>query len=107
VPIVSLLAYLALGAGLSVVIPLVFRAAAAGADAGPALAGVTTTGYLGLLSGPPAIGAVASLTSVPTALLLVIVATAAVAVGAGALRLPPAAVRTPDRSDSPVPARAA
>jgi MFS family permease len=87
-PVVGLLAYLALGAGLSVVIPLIFRAAATGADAGPALAGVTTTGYLGLLSGPPVIGAVASVTSVPGALLLVVAATAAVALGAGALRPP-------------------
>jgi len=91
VPGVSLAAYLALGAGLSVIIPMVFRAAATGGDAGPALAGVTTTGYLGLLSGPPIIGAAASATSVPTALLLVIAATGAVAFGAGALR-PPAAV---------------
>jgi len=107
-PIVSLLAYLALGAGLSVVIPLIFRAAAAGADAGPALAGVTTTGYLGLLSGPPAIGAVASATSVPTALLLVVVATAAVALGAGALRLPRAGVdAVEDLTHTPTPARAA
>jgi hypothetical protein len=87
-PAIGLLAYLVLGAGLSVVIPLIFRAAATGADAGPALAGVTTTGYLGLLAGPPIIGAVASVTSVPTALLLVVVATAAVAGGAGALRPP-------------------
>jgi MFS family permease len=87
-PAVGLLAYLVLGAGLSVVIPLIFRAAATGADAGPALAGVTTTGYLGLLSGPPIIGAVASVTSLPTALLLVVAATAAVATGAGALRTP-------------------
>jgi hypothetical protein len=87
-PAVGLLAYLVLGAGLSVVIPLIFRAAAAGADAGPALAGVTTTGYLGLLSGPPIIGAVASVTSVPTALALVVVATTAVALGAEALRAP-------------------
>jgi predicted MFS family arabinose efflux permease len=107
VPIVSLLAYLALGAGLSVVIPLIFRAAAAGADAGPALAGVTTTGYLGLLSGPPAIGAVASATSVPTALLLVVVATTAVALGAGALRLPRVAAGATDVAHSPAPVRAA
>jgi MFS family permease len=107
VPIVSLLAYLALGAGLSVVIPLIFRAAAAGADAGPALAGVTTTGYLGLLSGPPAIGAVASASSVPTALLLVVVATTAVALGAGALRLPRVAAGPTDVVHSPTPARAA
>jgi MFS family permease len=92
VPAVSLAAYLALGAGLSVIVPMIFRAAATGGDAGPALAGVTTTGYLGLLSGPPIIGAVASATSVPTALLLVIVATGAVALGAGALR-PPVSAR--------------
>jgi hypothetical protein len=82
IPVVSLLAYVAIGAGLSVVIPLVFRAAAGGGDAGPALASVTTTGYLGLLSGPPIIGAVASLTSVPGALVLVIVAAAGIVAGA-------------------------
>jgi hypothetical protein len=98
VPVVGLVAYLGLGAGLSVIIPLIFRAAAGGADAGPALAGVTTTGYLGLLSGPPIIGAVASVTSVPGALTLVLVATGAVALGAGALRPPapaPAAAAVP------------
>jgi len=88
VPAISLVAYLALGAGLSVIIPMIFRAAATGGDAGPALAGVTTTGYLGLLCGPPIIGAAASATSVPTALLLVIAATGLVALGAGALRPP-------------------
>jgi hypothetical protein len=89
------------------VIPLIFRAAAAGADAGPALAGVTTTGYLGLLSGPPAIGAVASASSVPTALLLVVVATTAVALGAGALRLPRVAAGATGVAHSSTPARAA
>jgi MFS family permease len=107
-PAVGLAAYVALGAGLSVVIPLIFRAAATGADAGPALAGVTTTGYLGLLSGPPLIGAVAALTSVPTALVLVVAATAAVALGAGALR-PPGPVGTAEAVPHPAttPARAA
>jgi len=89
IPAVGLLSYIAIGAGLSVIIPLIFRAAAStGADAGPALAGVTTTGYLGLLSGPPIIGAVASVTSVPGALVLAVVAAAAVAVGAPLLRTP-------------------
>jgi hypothetical protein len=78
----------ALGAGLSVITPMIFRAAAGGGDAGPALAAVTTTGYLGLLSGPPIIGAVASVTSVPTALVLVIVAAGLVVAGAGALAVP-------------------
>lgn len=84
-PAVGLLAYILLGAGLSVITPMVFRAAATGGDAGPALAAVTSTGYLGLLSGPPIIGALASVTSVPTALTLVIVAAALVVAGAGAL----------------------
>jgi hypothetical protein len=88
VPGVGLAAYVALGAGLSVITPMIFRAAAGGGDAGPALAAVTTTGYLGLLSGPPIIGAVASATSVPTALVLVIVAAGLVVLGAGALAPP-------------------
>jgi hypothetical protein len=88
VPVVALVAYLALGAGLAVIVPLIFRAAARGADAGPALAGVTTTGYLGFLAGPPVIGALGAATSVPAALLLVVAATGAVGLGAGALAPP-------------------
>ena len=75
---------------------MVFRAAATGGDAGPALAAVTSTGYLGLLSGPPIIGAVASLTSVPTALTLMIVAAALVVVGAGALAPTKTTNKTPE-----------
>jgi hypothetical protein len=100
VPAIALLAYLALGAGLAVIVPLIFRAAAAGADAGPALAGVTTTGYLGFLAGPPIIGATAAATSVPAALLLVVAATAAVGLGAGALA-PPRAGARPAASAAP------
>jgi hypothetical protein len=85
---VALAAYVALGAGLAVIVPLIFRAAAMGSDAGPALAGVTTTGYLGFLAGPPIIGAAAAATSVPAALSLVVAATAAVGLGAGALAAP-------------------
>jgi MFS family permease len=84
-PWMALAAYVALGAGLAVVVPLIFRAASLGADAGPALAGVTTTGYLGFLAGPPIIGGLAAAASVPAALLLVVAATAAVGLGAGAL----------------------
>jgi MFS family permease len=87
-PAVGLLAYILLGCGLSVITPMVFRAAATGGDAGPALAAVTTTGYLGLLSGPPIIGALASVTSVPGGLTLVLVAAACVVAGAGALAPP-------------------
>lgn len=102
-PGVTLAAYVAVGAGLSVTVPMIFRAAATGGDAGPALAGVTTTGYLGLLSGPPIIGAVAAVTSVPAALTLVVAATGLVALGAGALRPPAAAARDVERPSSLAP----
>jgi MFS family permease len=95
-PVVGLVAYLGIGAGLSVVVPLIFRAAATGSDAGPALASVATAGYLGLLSGPPIIGAVASATSVPGALVLVVAAAAAISLGSAALRAPsPSSVPAP------------
>jgi MFS family permease len=106
VPAVAIASYVVLGAGLAVIIPLVFRAAASGADAGPALAGVTTTGYLGFLAGPPIIGVLASATSVPAALLLV--AGAALAVGASAGALDPARARGAGTSaSSPAPNAAA
>jgi fucose permease len=66
--IAALVGFACLGAGMSIVIPQVFRAAAAGRDSGPALARVTAVGYLGFLAGPPAIGALAELTSLPAAL---------------------------------------
>jgi MFS family permease len=67
-PLAALAAFATLGAGLSIVIPQVFRAAAETGDSGPALATVSTIGYTGFLAGPPLIGALAELTSLPTAL---------------------------------------
>jgi hypothetical protein len=56
------------GLGLSTTIPSLITAAGAG---GPtAVATVSVTGYLGLLAGPALIGALASTTSLSTALLL-------------------------------------
>jgi MFS family permease len=56
---------LALGLGLAGVVPTLFRAGAdhPGVSTGPALAAVSSLGYLGFLAGPPIIGAVAQLTS--------------------------------------------
>ncbi|MCQ9179175.1 MFS transporter [Streptomyces sp. IBSBF 2953] len=66
------------GLGLSTTIPSLITAAGAG---GPtAVATVSVTGYLGLLAGPALIGALASATSLPTALLLPALLAAAVAV---------------------------
>jgi predicted MFS family arabinose efflux permease len=57
--------FAALGLGLSGVVPTLFRAGAdePGVPTGPALAVVSSLGYLGFLVGPPVIGGVAQLTS--------------------------------------------
>ena len=57
--------FAALGLGLAGVVPTLFRAGAdqPGVPTGPALAAVTSLGYLGFLAGPPIIGGVAQLTS--------------------------------------------
>ncbi|MFJ4622316.1 MFS transporter [Streptomyces sp. NPDC088812] len=73
----ALIGWMALGAGLSTAMPSLITAAGRG---GPRAVGtVAATGYLGLLAGPAAIGALASLTSLPTALALPVVLAAAVA----------------------------
>jgi MFS family permease len=78
-PGAALVGFACLGAGLSIVVPQVFRAAAATGDSGPALATVSTIGYTGFLAGPPLIGAIAELTSLPAALALLPLLAAAMA----------------------------
>ena len=62
------------GAGLSCVFPVVLSAATRmpGISAGNAIAGICTIAYLGFLIGPPVIGGVAELTSLPAALGMVV-----------------------------------
>ncbi len=57
--------FAALGLGLAGVIPTLFRAGAEhpGVSTGPALAAVSSLGYLGFLAGPPIIGGLAQLSS--------------------------------------------
>lgn len=57
--------FAALGLGLAGVVPTLFRAGAEqpGVPTGPALAAVSSLGYLGFLAGPPLIGGIAQLTS--------------------------------------------
>jgi MFS family permease len=62
-----------LGAGLSVVVPLVFSAAAGRGRPGPNLALVTSSGYLGTLVGPAIIGGLAEVVGLPAALGVVVV----------------------------------
>ena len=71
-----------LGLGLAALAPTVLGAAAEtpGVAAPVAIAAVSTIGYLGSFTGPPLIGGLAELSSLPTALSLLVVVGAAAAV---------------------------
>jgi hypothetical protein len=73
---IAIAGWFLVGLGMAPVAPTVMRATG---GAAPSIAAVTTVGYLGSFTGPPLIGGVSSLTSVPTALVLVLVAALAVA----------------------------
>jgi MFS family permease len=74
VPPAAVLGFACLGLGVSCIVPLVFRAAGAvrGLPAGLALGAVSSMGYLGLMAGPPLVGGLAELTSLPRALWLLV-----------------------------------
>ncbi|HEV8153725.1 MAG TPA: hypothetical protein VGP78_12350 [Solirubrobacteraceae bacterium] len=101
-PVVGIAGFACLGAGMSTVVPIVFRAAGAvpGLAAGLGLAAVTSMSYLGFLVGPPLIGGIAELTGLPAALVLLVGLAVAVVTLAPVTR-PSAAVRAAS------PARAA
>jgi predicted MFS family arabinose efflux permease len=82
---IAIVAFACLGAGLAGIVPVVLRAAGTHPDvpAGIGLAAVSTAGYTGFLLGPPAIGAIAGVTTLPRALGVVVLATAAIAALAG------------------------
>jgi HAD superfamily hydrolase (TIGR01509 family) len=87
-PAAAIAGFACLGIGLAAVIPAVFRAAGnvPGTSSAPALAAVSTTGYLGFLAGPPLIGGLAELTSLPAALAVLPLLAALVAALARAVR---------------------
>jgi hypothetical protein len=66
-----------MGAGLGVVVPILFRAAASTptVSASVGVAAVSTIGWLGFLAGPPAIGLAASALGLRAALAIVVGAT--------------------------------
>jgi MFS family permease len=72
--------FTALGLGLAGVVPTLFRAGAdePGVSTGPALAAVSSLGYLGFLAGPPLVGGLAQLTSLRLACSLLVLAGALV-----------------------------
>ena len=73
-PVFALVGFACAGAGFSVVFPLALSAAGQteGVATGPALAAVSTAAYTGFLVGPPAIGFVAEVAGLGTALYLVV-----------------------------------
>jgi len=87
--VAAVVGFALLGSGLSCIVPIVFGAAgsASGLPSGPAIAVVSTVGYLGFIAGPPIIGGIGEVTNLPAALSLVVALTALVAVMAR--RLPP------------------
>jgi MFS family permease len=73
-PEVVIVGFILVGLGLSNLVPIFFGSAGRHkAGAGPGIAAVTTIGFFGFLVGPPLIGTLASLFSLPAALSLVIV----------------------------------
>jgi MFS family permease len=82
----GLVGFALLGAGLSVVVPLVFTAAAATGRAGPNLALVTTSGYVGVLAGPGLVGGVAQAIGLHAALGIDVILCAMCAALAGFVR---------------------
>jgi MFS family permease len=77
----ALVGFAAMGGGLGVVVPVLFRAAGSTPDvsAGAGIAAVSTIGWLGFLAGPPAIGFAASAVGLRSALALVVAATVGLA----------------------------
>ena len=72
-PEVVIVGFILVGLGLSNLVPIFFGSAGRHkAGAGPGIAAVTTIGFFGFLVGPPVIGTLASLLSLPAALSLVI-----------------------------------
>ncbi len=83
-PVVSLIGYALVGIGLAPIVPLLFTAASRvpGSSSAAAIAAVSSIGYSGFLVGPPLIGAIAHAASLTSALTVVVIASALLAVGA-------------------------
>jgi len=86
-PGVAVAGYALMGAGLATLFPLALRAAASGPDqaSGPALAAVSSAGYVGFLAGPPVVGLLAEGLSLRAALAVVAALCLLAAVLAGRL----------------------
>ncbi len=82
--VVSIIGYALVGAGLAPVVPILFNAATRvpGVSRAAAIASVSSVGYTGFMIGPPLVGALAQGLSLTAAMWVVVLASAALAVGA-------------------------
>ncbi|MEU6523997.1 MFS transporter [Streptomyces sp. NPDC046924] len=96
-PAAGIIGFACLGAGMSCIAPQVYSAAGQRdpARAGTALALVVSLGYTGFLIGPIVVGAVSTVTGLPTALGVPALLVLCVALGASALRSPGNSAETP------------
>src|SRR5690606_3601112 len=83
---VAIVGFAFAGFGIANMIPVLFGAAGRAKGVSPAtgIAAVATLGYTGFLAGPPAIGFVAEVVPIGTALGIVVAACAMIALAAGA-----------------------
>lgn len=83
-PGVALVGFVLVGAGLALVAPILYNAATRvpGVSPAAAIAAVSSVGYAGFLIGPPLVGFVAHVSSLSVAMGLVVLAAAALALGA-------------------------
>lgn len=84
----ALVGFALMGAGLGVVVPVLFRTAGStvGVSPGVGIAAVSTIGFLGFLAGPPTIGVIAGAIGLRSALAIVVLAGLMIAVLAGSAR---------------------
>ncbi|WP_157254178.1 MFS transporter [Nonomuraea typhae] len=91
-PVPVIAGFALLGVGIAVIVPLAFATAGRrGEDPNTSIASVATVTYLSNLIAPAAVGAIAGITSLPVAFILITVLGGCVAAGASAFRAPVAA----------------
>lgn len=88
-PGVAMVGYVCVGAGLALVVPMLYNAASQvpGTSRAAAIASVSSIGYAGFLIGPPLIGAIAHAASLTWAMGVIVVAAALLAWGSGRIGL--------------------
>jgi fucose permease len=96
-PLVAIVGFAALGAGLSCIVPQIYSAAGNidPEQAGRGISFVAAIGYIGYVSGPVLIGALADHVGLAQSMMILPVLTMTVAMGAGVVRMP---LRMPGRA---------